>query len=790
MTNLKIKALEYFAAKPYGDEKAKNYLSNAYKEIQEILVDASSYDSLSSAFEVLEKFISHVADDAINDLGLCWQKLHKGGELELNDSYLRKYHTKEKLYAKIISLLGRLRYVEQEQITHVLFRFWKEDESTQKDVEKVFKELAEFNLHAVEQIGFSPQLKLLDVISHLSDDERFEFFTIVIAVFERFLSTDIEGHSWNYRTVTIKSMAIPASDNIEKLRSETVSLLMSMYKYATKLEFKRCLLNVMNSACRIWSSAQVADEAKLIVEKNTINVLEFWSSLVATESLELVQKVEHDAYWTYYHASSQMVKEAALNVEAAIKSNEEYQIYRDLVGFEGIFGSWEEERNLRVDYYKKQDVREKLIKAHIENVDDENLQEWLSRVENYLKTDSRDLATFPELFKFVEAISNRFPREVLSRFEETAALDKSAIPIIRGVWNSSIKDEFINRVNQWIDESKYLWELSVAFISFDDISNVLIEKFVDKAIAIEDSQSLSSFLRIFDERREYLSVEVINKIFEKIITFLNGKQNTIWIDHVWFSRKGHSFIEFLSKSNVKLLVDNLVYVNNVDHRVEGILEHVSQNSMMDVFYFFEQRVEYKKHKHKVNQDRYEDIPFSLYSINKVLAENPEELVLLIKNNYEYEYGIHQYGISSLFKKCFSPFEPQLIDLILEFLNPLSEEELKLILAIIESYEGHASVLPLVKRLLKEIEYDEEKAQWIIDTLLSTGVVTGEYGFANAYKSKLEDVKPWLKDEHVNVVKFAHQYCDLLKEMIIKEVKRSDERVAIEKHQYGLGDSDS
>jgi len=789
MDNLKLKAIEYFAAKPHDDEKAKNHLTKAYKEIQEILVDANSYDSLSSAFEVLEKFISHVADDAIKDLDLCWQKLHKGGELELSDNNFSKYHTKEKLYAKIINLLGRLRYIEQEKIVSMLFRFWVEEDLTKKDVEKVFKELAEFNLHAVEQIGFNPQLKLLDVISLLSDAEKIEFFAIVITVFQQFLSTDIESHSWNYHTVSINSRAIPASEDIKKLRSETVSSLIRMYQNTTMLEVKKELLNAMNKACHIWSRAQVSDKAKLIVEKNTVNVLRFWASIITTESLELIQKVEHYAYWNYYHASSQLVKKAALYVEATIKSNEEYQIYRDLVGFEGIFGSWEEERSLRNDYNKKRDIREERVKAHIENVNEDNIQEWLSRVEDYLKTDSRDLATFPELFKFMEAISTCFPKEVLSRFEETAALNKSAIPIFRGAWSSSVKDEFINRINQWIDESKYLWELSVVFISFDEISYALIDKFVEKTIAIEDPQSLSSFLRLLDERREYFSAKVINQLFEKIFTFFNRKQSTIWINHVWFARKGQSFIELLSKANMTLLVDNLVIVNNVDHRVESVLELVSQNSVVDVFYFFEQRIEHKKQRDKHLENRYEDIPFSLYSINKVLAENPDELIVLIKNNYEYDYGVDQYGVATLFKKCFSPFEPQLIDLILEHLTPTIDKELNLILAIVSSYEGHLSILPLVKRLLKEIEYDENNVSRINDSLISTGVVCGEYGFADAYKRKQEDISPWLKDNHVDVVKFAHQYCEILERMIKKEVKRVDERVTIEKHKYNVVDSD-
>jgi len=784
MDNLKLKAIDYFAAKPQDDQKAKVYLSGIYNEIHEILVNSTSYDLISSAFEILEKFISHVADDSIRDLVCCWQRLHKGGELILGDSYFKKYHTKEKIFSKVISLLGRLRYIEQDQLTPILFQFWRDDESTRGEVEKVFKELSEFNLHAVEQIGFGPQLKLLDVIKQFSEDEKFEHFSIVKSIFSQFLSTDIERHNWNYRTVSIESMAIPATEQIEQLRNDTVYCLINMYEHTGNIEYKKELLNVMNNACRIWSRAEVSEEAKLIVQKNSVDVLQFWSSIITNEPLELVQKLEHDAYWNYYHAPSQAVRDAALSLETILNTHDEYQIYRDLVGFEGIFGSWEAERNLRSDYGNQRKLREERVKTHINSVSKDNIEEWINRIELYLETDSRDLATFPELFKFVDVISNHFPKELLLRLEQTTGLSKCAVAIFRGVWASPQQSEFVKSIEVWIEEGKYLWELSVAFLSFKELSFDLMDKFVTASISIEDTQSLSSFLRVLDDRREDFSSDSINLLFGKIFTYLNQKSNTAWINHVWFTRKGQSFIEVLSTVNLKLMVDNLVFVNDVDHRVEGVLEHISLNNVEDIFYFFEKRIEYKKHPDREQEDKYEDIPFSLYSINKVLAEHPEKLLLLIKDNYEYNYGIHQYGVASLFKKCFSPFEPRLIDVVLENLNPMDENELKLILAMVKSYEGHVSILPLIRRLLKEIECNEANTQNISQAILSTGVTSGEYGYANALKNKLEDIKPWLKDDHVNVVKFAYQYSEYLKDSIEAEIKRVDEQVALEKHRYG------
>jgi hypothetical protein len=787
MDSLKFKAIEYFAAKPHDDAKAKAYLENEYEKIQNILTESTSYDSISSACEILEKFISHVADDAIEDLVLCWERLHNAGPLIIANEQFIEYHTKKTIYTKIISLLSRLRYIEQDKVVQIIFRFWKEDETTKDDIEKIFKELAEFNFYAVEKIGFTPQLKLLATIMKFSDEEKIEFFPIISSVYSEILSTEIEGHSWEYRTVSIKYMAIPASDEIEKLRNDTVCSLIQIYQTTAKLEHKKELLNVMNNARRVCSRAQISEASKLMVENDTITVLQFWASIVKSELMELVQKIEHYSYWTYFHAGSEVVKSAALNVEEALENNEEYVIYRDLVGFEGIFGSWKEERNSKTDYDKQRKIREERINAHIESVTHENIAEWLNRVELYLTTNSRDLATFPELFKFVEIISRRFPNAILSQFLESEKLDKSAVSIFRGLWASSIQAKFIGVVINWIENAKYLWELSVAFISFDNVDLAMIDTYVDKAILVEDSTSLSSFIRVFDDRREYMPDGFINQQFVKIFAFFNLKQTSIWVNSVWFVPKGESFIQVLTKESLQLMVENLVFVNNIDHRVEGILEQIAQTNVIDVFYLFDRRLSYGKQHDRTSKERYEAIPYSFYSLHKVISEYPTELISLIKRNYEYQYGVHAYGVAAIFQKCFSPFQPHLTDLILENLNPTIEKEMNLILAIISRYEGHSSVLPLLKRLVTEVTQDDEKIRLFNSTLLTTGVVSGEYGFVDAYKSKQADIEPWLSDENPDVVAFACQYKELLGRMIEDETKRVDESVALEKHRYGADD---
>ncbi|MDA3918713.1 MAG: hypothetical protein PF690_17325 [Deltaproteobacteria bacterium] len=785
MDKLKLKAIEHFAAKPHDDEKAQAFLHKEYKAIHGVLSNSCVYEEISDALSTLEKFISHVAKESIEDLLSCWSRLHELEELILSDTTLTKYHTKHKLFTKIVGLLGRLRYIEQESVITILLRFWSEDKSIKTEIKKVFKNIAEYNLHAVEKIGFAPQLMLLERLMQLTEKELQNYFELVVTFCSESLSTEIEGNSWEYRKLSMKFRAIPANDDIRKIRSNSVALLQQLYTLNSSVARKKELLNRMNGACRKYSRSPMSDEARKMVEQNTVDVLSYWTELIKSESLELIQKIEHDAYWNYYHASGDEVKNAALEVKKAIDTNKEYEIYRDLVGFEGIFGSWEEEKNIKTDYENKQMQREERVKIHTDGVNDDNVNEWLCRVETYLETDSQDLATFPELFKFVESMAKKFPVQVVNHFSNTSKMDKAAIPLIRGVWESEYKDKFIEQISNWIDANQYLYELSASFGSFSNLPESLINKLLDKVLSEEDFNTLSSCLRFLEDKKNDLSEELINQIVSKIFLLLNQRRNTDWINYVWFSRKSETFINSLSEDNVALLVNNLVYVSQIDHRVEYLLEHIAEIDVDSVFSFFEKRVAHSQKTGNEIEEHYEAIPFSLSSINKVISEYPEKLISFIKNNYEYQYGVDEYGAASLFKKCISPFQPEMTDLMLEQLDPTAEDNLLVLLAIVTCYDGHSSILCLIKRLLSTVKLNENLTKKINSSLLSLGVVSGEYGLAEAYKRKIADIEPWLTNDNRNVVEFTKQYVDLLNRMVEQEVRRTDERVALEKHQYGV-----
>jgi hypothetical protein len=69
-------------------------------------------------------------------------------------------------------------------------------------------------------------------------------------------------------------------------------------------------------------------------------------------------------------------------------------------------------------------------------------------------------------------------------------------------------------------------------------------------------------------------------------------------------------------------------------------------------------------------------------------------------------------------------------------------------------------------------------------LENTGVVEGEFGFAEAYERKKNEVKDWMTDPDEKVQEFAKWYIANLEQLSAAERKRAEEEMVLRKHRYG------
>ena len=88
-------------------------------------------------------------------------------------------------------------------------------------------------------------------------------------------------------------------------------------------------------------------------------------------------------------------------------------------------------------------------------------------------------------------------------------------------------------------------------------------------------------------------------------------------------------------------------------------------------------------------------------------------------------------------------------------------------------------LPFVKQVPADSQYRIE----VSIALQNTGVVSGAYGFAEAYERKKTEMQEWLNDPSEKIKEFAAWYINGLDAMSVADRRSADEEIALRKQRY-------
>jgi hypothetical protein len=110
--------------------------------------------------------------------------------------------------------------------------------------------------------------------------------------------------------------------------------------------------------------------------------------------------------------------------------------------------------------------------------------------------------------------------------------------------------------------------------------------------------------------------------------------------------------------------------------------------------------------------------------------------------------------------------------------------IEFVVKILRNYEGKAFIYDLCKEIVALLPPEDTLLNEIEAALDSTGVVTGEFGFVEAYKRKRTEFESWLSDPQESVQSFARRHVLSLDRRIAAEQRRSEEDLEMRKREYG------
>ena len=766
-------------------EKAEALLIKEYEKLRPIITESNIYMDILGALELLEVFVFRVPDEASKDIVALIKRIDTLA-LEVPDElHGGDYYSNASLQVKAIEVLSQLRYLAQEIVQDTLFLLCLHDNSiVSKSALGEIEKLAEIQLNVFNQIGVSPQLKLLEKIEVLSDDYMRENSESIFLILHHFLSSNISSHTWNYNEVVIESGAIPSNDDVKDLRQRTLNILKRIYILKDDVSWKKNILGIFQDATNLYSQSKISEDTLSLVAENTLEVLSFYKSLIHTEKLQIIQKIEHDSYWQYYHAINDDVASVALEIEQEFIKNEEYQIYRDLIGYEGIFGSWKSLKSSDEMMYQLDKERDERVIVRANSVNDANFNEWGNRILEYIKTDSSDLATFPSFYKFIDQLSQVQPELMLTFLvDNDKELEPVLISIMRGVWLSNSKEDLRKLMNLWVNKEENLYACCKLFLSTDEIDEELLSVIFSKAVKLMDEDVLSMIAAVVCNNFEINEGEILNSYIIPVVNELSKLESTRWINEVWFRKNRKVLFDALNDDAIEAILKNLIFMKDVDYHGEEILCLIAEKNPKKVMMYFGERL--NKEKERENRRDYKAIPYKFHKLGEYLSKDTASVVEIARSWFDGDYGMFIYKGAKLLENIFPDFSTEFEVELIKLVKTEQRNNILFVLAILRNYKGQVFVHPICIEIITVLPIDDDLSREVMVALSSTGVVRGEYGFAEAYERKANELLPWLEYDSKKVNKFAAKYIGNLKQDAEFERKRANEEIELRKFQYGI-----
>lgn len=711
-------------------------------------------------------------------------------------------NTAEAVVELVADILDHLRYISVEAIEVTLDTLCElyAGAKTDKDRERILKSvksLAAHNYEVWKACGPIIQDMLVRRI-HGWDAATLEALRpVALTVLQQVLRSDITGSSATYKAITLTTAEVVPSDTLTQIRATSLDLLEKLFSTAHDDVERRKVKQALLDATRFPQRGGAESALRLTILENSVRVARFFASVAQILSHELLQTLEQSFLWLYRHtrlpanapiedapiaAARRAFIEAIFAFRDRINADHDFVVYKTLVGFESVFPpEWE---GSPMDYAAKEVYRNKRISELVAEVDATSAEDWLKVLKRCASTKSNDLATFPSFGRFLEELAKIKPEITESYFDRLDEDLASFLPaMLRGMEVTDRWPATKVRIDQWVSQRRYLPQILWHQRFTDKIDVAVIKQALTLAIEDGIDRAVLHAAEICATRSDVLLREEIAHIFMSAISYLNSKGNTDWVNAIWAHLGKSSLVEALSAEHVDLVLSALVARRSIDHEAEYVLVSIAKRFPEKIIDCFGTRLR-EREEDEDAVDHYEAVPYSFTTLGPHLAVIGPYLLAQSRAWHREQPEYFQYRGGRLLSIIFPEFTQELEGHLKNELVTGGAATAQFVTDVLAGYRGSPATHELYKLIVESVPADDPVLGAVEVALISTDVVSGEFGMVEAYQQKKAEFQPWLSDLRPRVKAYAEIHDRMLNRMIAAEQRRSEESLEARKRQYG------
>lgn len=796
-----------------------DYINKKYEEIRragEILsgdfvndvINSKTNDEIYGKLEVIEKFYYKKPDETLAIIEAVFkQKPLKPAIIHrFKDGIL--YGKKHKdIILKSIDLLSSIRYYKPDEILDLLSTFSLSDNKDIRnkslEVVKKFSQY-DYNVLTKSMIGYGAQRKVLDFVLNWTQEEQLKNFDFVETVLKELLNLSVEGSEWTKEdTLTMHFGAVSPTDFLKKIRREAIDLTFKLYRAAKDTKLKLRLVNIFNEAIRMPSNVSYGDDVVQMISGDLKYITEIYRKIVfgekgekMTDLLGIVAAIEERLYWINKSEKKQIEESEKLRKD--ILQNELYKLFRLLVG-DPI--TYREEEG----WDTAEKIRSEEINRLIGSIEKEQLEEWFNKLNKiarqYTIVDEWKFNAFKGFLRKLSEEKPQIADELLKKaFEHNSPLKYFTGDFLDGFRigaHFEIWDKYFNEIIN--AEDILLVTALVSSLNFPQDANLkkfIREKDIDFLENIARRRVQFSFLKKADDR--VLEYALFNTLIRNFKRSLNRIEpliveeikrypeylNIFFIELSIATRRGWIDIKELLPETIEFLKEKMVELSDIDWRFQEFLQTIGEcyglKAVLDVFMNrIEKDVRRKEKTSRDLDERYETIPYHLNpNLVKFMVEHPDYEKIINKwvAKMTTDWSIYNWHVSHFLQSLEKGFGKVLTSLI----QKGGDENLMKVARAMHSI--NSVDFDICIEIIRRTD-NEDIIRLVGGNMYSTGVVSGEYGIAEAYEKKAEKLKKYLVDENERVRIFAKDMINSFLESAKRERQQADEEKQLRKIEF-------
>ena len=540
--------------------KTNDLVEKKFQGLQEKLHETNRYDEINELLDQLNEISYRVADESITLLFDLISTL-PSRNIEYPE-FSSEFYSVETLQVRCLELLDRIRYFDIPKILKFLLELCSStDEQVAKKSNEVLGHICEYNLHffygtdSSHAYGPQAQSQVMDVLEGLRDEALLDKISIIVDISHHLLSPIATGTTSTYETITWKTASVGSEQGVRNVRSRCLSLLEKLFDLPTKANWKAAIISVMYHASNLPNRENHSDEFKQMIYSDLAQVLKFYSDVIDRAPLSVLERIESRAYWGYKNHDYPETQNQARWIGDQLANNEEYLIFKTLIGYDGRFISWDEEDTSTESVKKEREAREARLREYVDHVSEANFDQWKDRILKYAETDSDDLATFTYFRKFLEGFSAKHPNLAISLLESNVEdLSQFIVSILTGI--ESTKPEAARQiVVDWIERKLYLTQIA-SYIQYSyNFDLPLAELIYERATEANERDALVYLVGSVVSHRGESKVGC-DALVIKIIEEFTQDQDTDWINVCWYKDEFEQMMSEINAEQISIVLNN------------------------------------------------------------------------------------------------------------------------------------------------------------------------------------------------------------------------------------------